>query len=36
MRAGERFVQPELAATLRTFADDGPGALYGERSVSGS
>jgi gamma-glutamyltranspeptidase / glutathione hydrolase len=31
MRAGERFVQPELAATLRTLADDGPGALYGGR-----
>ncbi len=37
MRAGRRFVQPELAATLRTVADDGPAALYrgpiGERIV---
>jgi gamma-glutamyltranspeptidase / glutathione hydrolase len=29
MRAGERFVQWELADTLHTLADDGPGALYG-------
>jgi gamma-glutamyltranspeptidase/glutathione hydrolase len=29
MRAGERFVQGELAATLETLAADGPGALYG-------
>jgi gamma-glutamyltranspeptidase / glutathione hydrolase len=29
MRAGERFVQPELAATLRALADDGPDAVYG-------
>jgi gamma-glutamyltranspeptidase / glutathione hydrolase len=38
MRAGERFVQPELAATLRTLAEDGPGAFYrgaiGERIVT--
>lgn len=29
MRAGERFVQPDLARTLRTLADDGPAALHG-------
>jgi gamma-glutamyltranspeptidase / glutathione hydrolase len=28
MRAGERFVQRELAATLRTLASEGPEALY--------
>ncbi len=28
MRAGRRFVQSELAATLRTLAEDGPDALY--------
>jgi gamma-glutamyltranspeptidase / glutathione hydrolase len=37
MRAGERFVQPELAWTLRTLAEDGPDAVYrgviGERIV---
>ena len=26
---GDRLVQPEYAATLRTIASDGPGALYG-------
>jgi gamma-glutamyltranspeptidase / glutathione hydrolase len=38
MRAGERFVQPDLAATLAAIADDGPDALYrgpiGERVVA--
>jgi gamma-glutamyltranspeptidase / glutathione hydrolase len=38
MRAGERFVQPDLAATLAAIADDGPDALYrgpiGERIVA--
>jgi gamma-glutamyltranspeptidase / glutathione hydrolase len=38
MRAGERFVQADLAATLRRLADDGPDALYhgpiGERIVT--
>jgi gamma-glutamyltranspeptidase / glutathione hydrolase len=38
MQAGERFVQRELAGTLRTLADDGPDALYrgpiGERIVA--
>jgi gamma-glutamyltranspeptidase / glutathione hydrolase len=29
MQAGERFVQPELAMTLRALAEDGPGAFYG-------
>jgi gamma-glutamyltranspeptidase / glutathione hydrolase len=29
MRAGERFVQPRLAATLRGLAEHGPGLLYG-------
>jgi gamma-glutamyltranspeptidase / glutathione hydrolase len=29
MRAGERFVQADLAATLRALADDGPGAIHG-------
>jgi gamma-glutamyltranspeptidase / glutathione hydrolase len=29
MRARERFVQPELATTLRALADDGPEAFYG-------
>jgi gamma-glutamyltranspeptidase / glutathione hydrolase len=29
MRAGERFVQRDLAATLRTVAQDGPDAFYG-------
>ena len=29
MRAGRRFVQPDLAGTLRTLADDGPAAIYG-------
>jgi gamma-glutamyltranspeptidase / glutathione hydrolase len=29
MRAGERFVQRDLARTLRRLADDGPGALHG-------
>jgi gamma-glutamyltranspeptidase / glutathione hydrolase len=29
MRAGERFVQADLAATLRALADDGPGAVLG-------
>jgi gamma-glutamyltranspeptidase / glutathione hydrolase len=29
MRAGARFVQPELAATLRELADHGPGHLHG-------
>jgi gamma-glutamyltranspeptidase / glutathione hydrolase len=37
MRAGERFIQRELAATLRVLADEGPDALYrgalGERIV---
>ncbi|GGI03779.1 gamma-glutamyltransferase family protein [Egicoccus halophilus] len=37
MRARERFVQPDLAATLHRLADDGPDALYrgplGERIV---
>ena len=28
MRAGERFVQTDLAATLKVLADDGPDALY--------
>jgi gamma-glutamyltranspeptidase / glutathione hydrolase len=28
MRAGQRFVQPDLAATLRTLAAEGPDALY--------
>ncbi len=28
MRAGERFVQPDLAATLTALAQDGPDALY--------
>jgi gamma-glutamyltranspeptidase/glutathione hydrolase len=28
MRTGERFVQPDLARTLRTLAEDGPDALY--------
>jgi gamma-glutamyltranspeptidase/glutathione hydrolase len=28
-RAGERFANPDFAATLRTLADQGPGALYG-------
>jgi gamma-glutamyltranspeptidase / glutathione hydrolase len=31
MRPGERFVQPQLAATLRALADHGPGHLYGGR-----
>jgi gamma-glutamyltranspeptidase / glutathione hydrolase len=38
MRAGERFVQPDLAATLEAIAGDGPDALYrgpiGERIVA--
>jgi gamma-glutamyltranspeptidase / glutathione hydrolase len=38
MRAGERFVQPDLAATLEAIATDGPDALYrgpiGERIVA--
>ena len=29
MRAGECFVQAELAATLRTLTEDGPDGLYG-------
>jgi gamma-glutamyltranspeptidase / glutathione hydrolase len=29
MRAGERFVQADLASTLRTLADDGPSAIHG-------
>jgi gamma-glutamyltranspeptidase / glutathione hydrolase len=29
MRPGERFVQPELAGTLRSLADEGPAHLYG-------
>jgi gamma-glutamyltranspeptidase / glutathione hydrolase len=29
MRAGERFVQPDLARTLETLGADGPAALYG-------
>jgi gamma-glutamyltranspeptidase / glutathione hydrolase len=29
MRAGERFVQADLAATLRLLGADGPGALHG-------
>jgi gamma-glutamyltranspeptidase/glutathione hydrolase len=29
MRAGQRFRQPELAATLRQLAAEGPGPLYG-------
>lgn len=29
MRAGERFVQRDLARTLRRLADDGPDVLYG-------
>ncbi len=28
MRVGERFVQPDLAATLATLASEGPDALY--------
>ena len=28
MRTGQRFVQPELAATLELLADDGPSAIY--------
>jgi gamma-glutamyltranspeptidase / glutathione hydrolase len=28
MRAGERFVQPDLAATLTALADDGPDVFY--------
>ncbi len=28
MRAGRRFVQPELAATLELLAEEGPSALY--------
>ena len=28
LRAGERLVQPALAATLRHLAEDGPGAFY--------
>jgi len=28
LQAGERFVQPELAATLRTIAEQGPRAFY--------
>jgi gamma-glutamyltranspeptidase / glutathione hydrolase len=28
MQAGERFVQPDLAATLRTLAAEGPDAFY--------
>jgi gamma-glutamyltranspeptidase / glutathione hydrolase len=38
MRAGDRFVQPDLAATLEAIASDGPDALYrgpiGERIVA--
>ncbi|MEX1179038.1 MAG: gamma-glutamyltransferase family protein [Nitriliruptor sp.] len=37
MRGGRRFVQPDLATTLRLIADDGPDAFYrgplGERTV---
>jgi gamma-glutamyltranspeptidase/glutathione hydrolase len=29
LRRGDRLVQPEYAATLRTIAADGPGTLYG-------
>jgi gamma-glutamyltranspeptidase / glutathione hydrolase len=29
MRAGRRFVQPELAASLEAIAADGPGVVYG-------
>lgn len=29
MRAGERFVQGDLAATLRTLGDEGPAAIHG-------
>lgn len=31
MRTGARFVQPELAATLATLAEDGPEAMHGGR-----
>jgi gamma-glutamyltranspeptidase / glutathione hydrolase len=31
MRAGERFVQTDLAATLAALANDGPGGLYDGR-----
>ncbi|MFA9432092.1 gamma-glutamyltransferase family protein [Egicoccus sp. AB-alg2] len=31
MEAGRRFVQHDLAATLRTIADDGPAGFYGGR-----
>jgi gamma-glutamyltranspeptidase / glutathione hydrolase len=38
MRAGDRFLQPDLAATLEAIATDGPAALYrgpiGERIVA--
>jgi gamma-glutamyltranspeptidase/glutathione hydrolase len=30
-RVGERFVQPELAGTLRLIAENGPAAFYGGR-----